>query len=55
MGENTLRNRRRGESPGRRQSPPSISAKLKEEEVVWGQTPEGEGNVYIIHDHRPVP
>ena len=55
MGENTLRNRRRGESPGRRQPPSPISPKLKEEEVVWGQTPDGEGNVYIIHHHRPVP
>ena len=45
MAENPLRNRRRGQSPGSgsQQSPTSTSQKLKEEEVVWGKTPDGEG------------
>ncbi|KAF9646144.1 hypothetical protein BDM02DRAFT_3181049 [Thelephora ganbajun] len=41
MAETPLRNRRRGESPGHQQSPPT-SPRLKEEEVVWGKTPGGE-------------
>lgn len=42
MTENPLRNRRRAESPGHRQLSPPASPKLREEEVVWGQTPGGE-------------
>lgn len=44
MAENPLRNRRRREDPSRRQSSP-VSPELKEEEVVWGKTPGGEGNI----------
>lgn len=43
MTEDPLRNRRPGESPGHRKSPSLASPKLKEEEVVWGKTPDGEG------------
>ena len=45
MAESPLRIRRRGESPGHRQPPTSTFQNLKEEEVVWGKTPGGEGNV----------
>lgn len=46
MAENPLRNRRRGQSPDHQLSPTQTSLELKEEEeVVWGKTPDGEGQL----------
>jgi len=47
MTENPLRNRRRGQSLGSQQPPALFPQKLKEEEVVWGKTPDGEGKSEI--------
>lgn len=47
MTENPLRNRRRERSFGSQQPSTLFPQKLKEEEVVWGKTPDGEGRSEI--------